>query len=680
MSLGQKLINRTGALARKIKRLAPSFEDINEQPRVLARAVGSQKLILSAQRQTDQSGIGLAVLAEKIEVRRLLALGVDLSVMADGIETITAIADTGVAQGQTITTVADVGGSLNSKWFSISAIDATTKVQKNFYVWFNDGSGTDPAPAGKTGIEVSYSSGASANTLAGLLATALAALSGDFASAVATGAAVAITNAKPGSVPAAADGTAPTGFTFGALSPAGVNSNLNNTYFFLNSGGNADKYYVWMNVSGLGTDPAPVGLTAIPIAFNGGSSASTIAGDMATAITAANSGADFSAVATGPSVAVTNLNDQPYTPASDHNTGFSFSDSGYNLQAELTNLGLPEIVRYQAYADAPSGIHQVETIGCLADNDGSLNNHYFEIDSANGDNQYYVWFNVAGGGIDPMVANKTSLMVSIYANAPASVVASAVAAVLTAADSGADFSASATGSVVTVTMVAVGPADGAMDPGRPLNANSLSVDYIASNLPSSFATGFAFAITTLGQLALSLAGKYFVLYDSNGSVAVWYNVGGSGSAPGGYNRTLEVSVASLASASTVASATAAVLAGDSSFTPSNSNGSMINAVSSELGRFGTPSNGTSTFPLSEAQTGTINAQNLLQIKQYDLAEVKSGQLAGQFFTIASVEGNIVNFVQTVPGYAGESNISLLFQMRTTIPEALNDQNYQGYQD
>ena len=340
MSLGQKLVQKTGALARKVKRLAPSFEKINEQTVVLSRAAGSQKLILSAQRHTDQSGIGLAVLAQKIEIAQLLANDADLSLVASGlIQNIATIADTGVAQHQTVTAVADVAGSLNNSWFAISSINAVSKAQKNFYVWFDDGAGVDPAPAGKTPIHITYTDNASASTLGGLIAAALAALTNDFASAVNTSGAVAIVNAKPGAVPAAADGTAPTGFTFAPPSTAGVNSNLNNKYFLLNSGGNAHKYYVWMNVASLGTDPLVAGHTALPVAFAASASANTIATALGSAIAAIASGLDFSTMVSTNHVAVTNLNSSPYTPASDVNTGFTISDAGNNLQATINNLG-----------------------------------------------------------------------------------------------------------------------------------------------------------------------------------------------------------------------------------------------------------------------------------------------------------------------------------------------------
>jgi hypothetical protein len=326
-----------------------------------------------------------------------------------------------------------------------------------------------------------------------------------------------------------------------------------------------------------------------------------------------------------------------------------------HLQAVINNIGTTEIVQYQALADAPSGITQVSTVSCVADDGGSLNNNYFLLNSVNNELQFYIWFNVNGGGVDPMVSGATGIPISIYTNAPAAVVANAIALALTAYNSGAVWTATSSGAVVTITYAAVGPANIPMT-GKPYSGE----------------TGFSFAISTLGQNPLSLNDKYFVLYDmadTNG-VAVWYNVNGGGTAPGGYGRTIEVSVASLASAATVASATAAALHADSVFAPSGHNGTLIVAASNQIGQFGPPNSGTSTFLMTELQKGNSDIENFLLIEATDLAEVLSGELIGNFYTISSVAGNVITFEQDVAGYGGETDISLRFEMRTTIPQIL----------
>jgi hypothetical protein len=343
----------------------------------------------------------------------------------------------------------------------------------------------------------------------------------------------------------------------------------------------------------------------------------------------------------------------------------SLANVSGHLQATINNIGTAEAVQYTAYADAPSGIYQVSTIQTVADNDGTLNNKYFLITTANNEVLYYIWFNVGGNGVDPTVAYATGVPVNIYTNSSASVVATALAAALTAVNGGANWSASATGSSVTITYQSVGPANLPTDGYAALSTAAASAYYV---VPASLnrGTGFSYAITTLGQNPLSLASKYFVINDFAGTVAVWYDVGGVGTAPVGYNRTIEVMVASLASASTVAAATAAALAADSQFT-SASQGALFTAVNKTIGYPGAPSAGTSTFPVVQLQQGSDNMSNLLQLNPGDLMEVLSGELLGQFFTIASINNNVVTMTTEAPSETGETGISARFEMRTTIP-------------
>lgn len=61
-----------------------------------------------------------------------------------------------------LTCVADVAGSLGGKYFTLASGDAATQ----YYVWFDTGADADPAPAGRTGLEVTISSGDSASAVA----------------------------------------------------------------------------------------------------------------------------------------------------------------------------------------------------------------------------------------------------------------------------------------------------------------------------------------------------------------------------------------------------------------------------------------------------------------------------------------------------------------------------------
>lgn len=242
-----------------------------------------------------------------------------------GTQTVAPIADTGVAEVSRCVCVADVAGSLNSKYFLISSVNPTTKVQKNFYVWYNvDSGGVDPAIAGKTGIAVAISAGDANTVVATATGAAIAAVSTDFASSSVVSATVTTTNTKPGNVTNIADGTAATGFTF-STPTAGVNSNLNNTYFYLQDTSNAHLYYVWMNIASIGTDPAVAGRTGVAIAVNAAASAGTIGAAIATAVAALNATNSFTATGTT-TVTITNKVAGPFVAITDVGlTGFTFA-------------------------------------------------------------------------------------------------------------------------------------------------------------------------------------------------------------------------------------------------------------------------------------------------------------------------------------------------------------------
>lgn len=116
----------------------------------------------------------------------------------------------GTKEVSSVTAVADVAGSLNSKWFKLnSAYD-----RRLYYVWYDvNSAGVDPAVPGRTGVKVSIATAATATTVATATKNAIDALA-DFV-ATSSSAIVTITNATGGPSTDTADGTAATGFTFG---------------------------------------------------------------------------------------------------------------------------------------------------------------------------------------------------------------------------------------------------------------------------------------------------------------------------------------------------------------------------------------------------------------------------------------------------------------------------------
>ncbi len=113
-----------------------------------------------------------------------------------------------------IQTVLDVSGSLNSTYWLLDGADGD-----NWYVWYDNGSGVDPAIANRTGIQVTYMDNDSANTIASATKTALAACTSiDTIGGSTNHVTFAQTIAGAGSI---ADGADATSFTFGYVGASG---------------------------------------------------------------------------------------------------------------------------------------------------------------------------------------------------------------------------------------------------------------------------------------------------------------------------------------------------------------------------------------------------------------------------------------------------------------------------
>lgn len=126
----------------------------------------------------------------------------------------------------------------------------------------------------------------------------------------------------------------------------------------------------------------------------------------------------------------------------------------------------------------------------LSDPDGV----YFTINSAKDATEYYVWFNLDAGSVDPAPAGKTGLVVGVTTGDSAATIASAVQAVL---DGEADFSATVSDTVVTVKRAAVGEVTDTADVdsgvvvticqrGKDFDCGLLQGDVAPSFAPSTF--------------------------------------------------------------------------------------------------------------------------------------------------------------------------------------------------
>lgn len=191
-----------------------------------------------------------------------------------------------------VTTVADVANSLNSKYFLISSVDA------NYYVWYNTGAGVDPAIAGRTGIEISITTGFTANQVAiatyNTLVTRIAEFTVEILANLLT-----ITNTTVGYCTDAAAGTS--GFTVSITnqgqgeSVQAETTSINviagnlyagagaSDYFIISSAFDARNYYVWFQRAA-SVDPVVAGRVGIEISLTGSETAPDVAALIAAAL------------------------------------------------------------------------------------------------------------------------------------------------------------------------------------------------------------------------------------------------------------------------------------------------------------------------------------------------------------------------------------------------------------
>lgn len=194
-----------------------------------------------------------------------------------------------------------------------------------------------------------------------------------------------------------------------------------------------------------------------------------------------------------------------------------------------------------------TGTEEVTPITTVADVAGSLAGKYFTINNANDLVEYYVWYKVSGVGVDPVVANKTGILVLISTGDAASVVASKTRDTLNSYIN--DFTATAVGALLTVTNINEGYTTDATagTSGFTIGVITQGTGEIAAQEISQLTCG--------NGATAGLAGKYFTLNtaDDRYRYYVWFTVNGTGSDPVVANRTgVQVAVLSTDTSAQVA--------------------------------------------------------------------------------------------------------------------------------
>lgn len=256
-----------------------------------------------------------------------------------------------------------------------------------------------------------------------------------------------------------------------------------------------------------------------------------------------------------------------------------------NSTASPTSPGAPEIVTVTTVADVV-GTPTVYEIDTVADVAGSLHLTWFTIYDSQG--SVAVWYDVNNTGAPAPAhgANRGIRVATVNTNDSANTVASKTGTVL------------ALDNAYTIGVI----------------ANQITITNVVNgNLPAASASTSGFAVsTTAGTADNSLDGKYFIINDENGSVAVWYDVGDDGTPEPfhGASRSIRVPGVNYGdSAATVAAATVAVVNPDTFFTASNLS-NVITITNVAIGNVPAPSAETSGFSMGNT-SGSFSTAELI---------------------------------------------------------------------
>jgi len=241
---------------------------------------------------------------------------------------------------------------------------------------------TDPAPSGKTGIETRYTENDSADTINSKLAGSInaeAAFNANFSLGI--------------------------GENWGVL----ITSTSNNSKYWIfdcpDGIGGTNKYYVWFNINGGGTDPGPVvGRTGVQVVVTAGKLVIT---DLTTAL-ANKLNTDLGSLVTAVSYGV-------YTGS----YALVLTRIYNGTIDDDSNVNVPGLGLVTVQQGSPSQVEISRFWGYPPANNywpsDTINNKYWLFDCPDGVGglkKYYVWYNINSLGIDPNVDGRTGIEVN----------------------------------------------------------------------------------------------------------------------------------------------------------------------------------------------------------------------------------------------------------------------------
>ena len=238
------------------------------------------------------------------------------------------------------------------------------------------------------------------------------------------------------------------------------------SYFLIKSANNTDSYYVWYQNGANPTDPAISGHTGIKVQVNPTDTATQVAEKTRDALCTVIE--DFT---TSTPIAGT--------------VRISYVDAGYTTGASDGSGGQATGFTFTTITSGQGErvLQKIQNVTCIADVANSLNGTYFNIQAAQDQRAFYIWFKTSGGASnDPAPTNREGIRVDIATNASASAVAAAIASTLNASFAS-YFTGSSLGSTCTITTT---------HPGN-------------STAASDATTGFSFSVVQQGALEVLLS-------------------------------------------------------------------------------------------------------------------------------------------------------------------------------
>lgn len=307
----------------------------------------------------------------------------------------------------------------------------------------------------------------------------------------------------------------------------------------------------------------------------------------------------------------------------------------FNPNASTTSPGSPEIVTVNTVADVV-GTPTIYTVDTVADVGGSLHQTYFIIHDTQG--SVAVWYDVNNTGTPPPPhgAYRAIKVANVVTGDNAATVASKTASVI-ALDNA--FNVSVIGNQITVT------------------------NRINGTLPSGSGGTSGFTVnSTPGTPDNSLDGKYFIIHDDEGSVAVWFDVNNDSTNEPfhGADRSIKVSgVIAGASAAAVASAVAAAVNPDPKFSAVAS-GSTVTITNSFNGNVPPANAGTSGFTIATVN-GSLPTSEII---------TNPGSI-----TIFPITGTDVSTIASTVNATGKIEITPIGSPSLTIERSTREEDY-----